>query len=156
MMMTMMMLDCSITSLYHVTKSTGATFFVIQEYLVVRFRGRRRCIKECATAVAQVTWALLNATRLGWQHIPRLCICIARLNAPGTEFPFWNPILKTSLFVGTVPLMVQLAKVSAWEGSSNFLTLQSNYYDIQKYLMLPIDFLIIKICSSLICIRAAI
>ena len=31
-------------------------FFVIQEYLV-RSRGRRRCIKECATAVAQVTWS---------------------------------------------------------------------------------------------------
>jgi len=29
-----------------------------------RSRGRRRCIKECATAVAQVTEALLNATRL--------------------------------------------------------------------------------------------
>jgi len=38
-------------------------FFVIQEYLE-RSRGRRRCIKECATAVAQVTGALLNATRL--------------------------------------------------------------------------------------------
>ena len=57
------MLDCSIMSLYHVTKSTGATFFVIQEYLV-RSCWRRRCIKECATAVAQVTGALLNATRL--------------------------------------------------------------------------------------------
>jgi len=36
---------------------------VIQENLE-RARGRRRCIKECATAVAQVTGALLNATRL--------------------------------------------------------------------------------------------
>jgi len=38
-------------------------FFVIQENLE-RARWRRRCIKECATAVAQVTGALLNATRL--------------------------------------------------------------------------------------------
>jgi len=52
------MLDCSITSLYHVVR-----FFVIEEYLV-RSRGRRRCIKECATTVMQVTGALLNATRL--------------------------------------------------------------------------------------------
>jgi len=36
---------------------------VIQENLE-RARWRRRCIKECATAVAQVTGALLNATRL--------------------------------------------------------------------------------------------
>ena len=36
-------------------------FFVIQEYLV-RSRGCRRCIKECA--VAQVTGAFLNATPL--------------------------------------------------------------------------------------------
>ena len=57
------MLDCSITSLCHVAKFTGATFFVIQEYLE-RSRGRRRCIKESATTVAQVTGALLNATRL--------------------------------------------------------------------------------------------
>ena len=57
------MLDCSITSLYHVTKSTGATFFVIQENLE-RAHWRRRCIKECVTAVAQVTGALLNAMRL--------------------------------------------------------------------------------------------
>ena len=57
------MLDCNITSLCHVTKSTGATFFVLQENFE-RSRGRRRCIKECSTAVAQVTGALLNATRL--------------------------------------------------------------------------------------------
>jgi len=38
-------------------------FFVIQENLE-RARWRSRCIKECATVVAQVTGALLNATRL--------------------------------------------------------------------------------------------
>jgi len=38
-------------------------FFVIQENLE-RARWRRRCIKECATGVAQVTGALFNATRL--------------------------------------------------------------------------------------------
>ena len=79
-MMTMMMLDCSITSLYHVTKSTGATFFVIQEDLE-RARWRRRCIKECATAVAQVTGALLNATRLrclSWaSNMPKLLLLTA-------------------------------------------------------------------------------
>ena len=56
-------LPCWIVALCHVAKSTGATFFVIQKYLE-RSRGRRCCIKECATAVAQVTGALLNATRL--------------------------------------------------------------------------------------------
>jgi len=56
------MLDCSVTSLCHVTKSTGATFFVIQENLE-RSRGCRHCIKECSTAVSQATGALLNATR---------------------------------------------------------------------------------------------
>jgi len=75
------MLDCSITSLYHVTKSTGATFFCItsmfflwSKKVLVRSLGRRRCIKECATAVAQVTGALLNAPALyivphaGWNY----------------------------------------------------------------------------------------
>ena len=60
------MLDCSITTLCHVTKSTGATYFVLQENLK-RCRGRRRCIKECSRAVAQATGALLNATRL-WRR----------------------------------------------------------------------------------------
>jgi len=57
------MLDCSITSLCHVTKSTCATFFVLQENLE-RSCGRRRCIKECSTAVGQATGVLLNASRL--------------------------------------------------------------------------------------------
>jgi len=34
-----------------------------------RSRGRRRCVKECATAVAQVTGALLNATRFSFQRL---------------------------------------------------------------------------------------
>ena len=42
-------------------------FFVLQENLE-RSRGHRRCIKECSTAVAQATGALLNATRPGMPH----------------------------------------------------------------------------------------
>ena len=44
-------------------------FFVIQENLE-RACWRRRCIKECATAVSQVTGALLNATRLWTARLP--------------------------------------------------------------------------------------
>jgi len=63
------MLDCSITSLCHVAPRVRR-FFVIQEYLE-RSRGRRRCIKECATVVAQVTGTLLNATRLSYSLCTR-------------------------------------------------------------------------------------
>ena len=59
-------LPCWIVALRHYVtwlRPRVRRFFVIQEYLE-RSRGHRRCIKECATAVAQVTGALLNATRL--------------------------------------------------------------------------------------------
>ena len=50
-----------------IIKLTGATFFVFQENLE-RSHGRRHCIKECSTAVAQATGALLNATCL-WSRL---------------------------------------------------------------------------------------
>jgi len=69
-------LQCWIVALRHYVTWLSPRvrrFFVIQEYLECS-RGRKRCIKECATAVAQVTGALLNATRLSrqycWPHNP--------------------------------------------------------------------------------------